>query len=171
MVKRKMNERHDNDKIVVQEVQNTGNKVNLVGAVSFSGRNVIYSVSTKFTGRQFEQLVKTKLINIIGGSTVLMDNASIHGMGVSHLLKKGVHVLDFPPKSNDLNIIENVWGLFQKILNRKLRTITVSTKDQLLELVEASWKAIPESFIENCILSMPTRLKKVIEAKGKQTRY
>lgn len=72
MVKRKVNERYDHDKMVVQEVQNTKNKVNLVGIVSFSGRNVIYSVSTKFNGQQFEQLVRTKLMDIVEGSTVLM---------------------------------------------------------------------------------------------------
>lgn len=171
IVKRKVHERYDPDKIVVQEVQNTDNKVNLVGVVSFNGRNVIYSVSTNFTGEHFEQLTRTKLMDIVKDSTVLIDNASIHSMGIDYLKKHGVPVLDFPPKSNDLNIIENVWGELQKILNGKLRSITVSTKDQLLKLIEESWKHIPKSFIENCILSMPNRLKKVIEAKGKQTRY
>lgn len=171
MVKRYANERYNHKNIVVQEVQNTNNKVNLVGVVSFSGRNVIYSVSTKFTGEQFEQLTRTKLMDIVGNSTVLIDNARIHLKGIDYLSNHGVRVIDFPPKSNDLNIIENVWGEMQKILNRKLQSITISTKGQLLKLIEESWKAIPNSVIENCILSMPNRLKKVIEAKGRQTRY
>lgn len=171
IVKRKRHERYNEDKLVVQEVQNTKNKVNLVGVVSFSGRNVIYSVNTKFTGEEFEQLVETKLIDIVDGSMVLMDNASIHSMGVELLVRCGVHVIDFPPKSNDMNIIENVWAELQKIMNIKLRSVTVSTKEQLLNLIRESWKSIPESFIKNCILSMPNRLKEVIKAKGKQTRY
>lgn len=171
MVKRKVHERYDTDKVVVQEVQNTNNKVNLVGVVSFNGRNILYSVSTKFTGQQFEELTRTKLMDIVKDSTVVIDNASIHSKGIDYLKSHNVRVLDFPPKSNDLNIIENVWGELQKIMNRKLRSITVSTKDQLLTLIEESWKEIPKSFIENCILSMPNRLKTVIKAKGKQTRY
>lgn len=171
IVKRKVNERYHYDMLVAQEVQNTNNKVNLVGVVSFSGRNVIYSVNTKLNGDEFKQLVQTKLMDIVEGSTVLIDNASIHSSGIKYLEDRGFRVLDFPPKSNDMNIIENVWAELQKILNFKLRSVTISTKEQLLQLIAESWKAIPENFIENCILSMPDRLKKVIEAKGRQTRY
>lgn len=170
-VKRRLNERWELDKIVVQEVQNAQNKVNLVGAISFTGRNVIYSVSTNFTGKQFEQLVKTKLIDTVRGSTLLMDNAAIHNLGINFLKSTGVRVLDFPPKSNDLNIIEIVWAELQKMLNRELRTISISTKSQLLQLIERCWKQIPINFIKKVVLSMPNRLKKVIEMKGRQTRY
>ncbi len=51
LVKRKRNERYNPDKIVASEVQNSDQKVNLFGTVAFNGPNMIYSVSTKFTGR------------------------------------------------------------------------------------------------------------------------
>lgn len=171
IVKRKAHQRFDSDKIVSQEVQNTKNKVNLCGVVSFNGPNVIYSVSTTFTGKQFTQLVGDKLMDIVDDKTVLIDNASIHSNGIKYLKDRGVSVLDFPPKSNDMNLIENVWAMLQRNLNRKLRSRTVSTKNQLLELIGESWREIPMSFIKECVLSMPLRLKKVIEAKGKQTKY
>lgn len=171
LVKRRMNERYDSDKIVVRETQNSTNKVNLVGVVSHSGLNKIYSVSTKLTGKEFEQLIKMKIKNVVRG-TLLMDNASIHNKGVKHLLESDINVLiDFPPKSPDINIIENVWALLQRIMNRKLRNLVVSTKQNLLTLIDESWKEIPVNFINNCIMSMPNRLKKVIEMKGKATRY
>lgn len=110
MVKRKSNERYDPDKMNTQEVQNSGNKVNLVGVVSYHGPNIIYSVSTNFTGMEFDQLVKLKLRNIVGSSSILIDNASIHGIGIEYMKQIGINVIDFPPKSNDLNIIENVWA-------------------------------------------------------------
>lgn len=110
MVKRKSNERYDPDKMNTQEVQNSGNKVNLVGVVSYNGPNIIYSVSTNFTGMEFDQLVKLKLRNIVGSSSILIDNASIHGIGIEYMKQIGINVIDFPPKSNDLNIIENVWA-------------------------------------------------------------
>lgn len=171
LVKRKKNERYNHDKLAVTEKQNSKNKVNLVGVVSYKGPNVIYSVSTKLNGIEFEQLVKTRIKDIISDATLLMDNATIHNMGVKHLLECGVRVLDFPPKSPDINIIENVWGRLQKILNFKLRNINLSTKEQLLTLIEESWKEIPADFIRNCILSMPQRLREVIRNKGQQTRY
>lgn len=171
LVKRKANERYNVDKIVTQEIQNTDNKVNLVGLVSFDGPNMLYSVSVNLNGKKFETLMKNKVKAIVDGSTVLMDNAPIHTMGIEYLKNLGICGLEFPPKSNDLNIIENVWAELQKILNRKLRTITISTKDQLLNLIEESWKEIPVSFIKNCILSMQKRLKEVIKMKGRQTKY
>lgn len=159
LVKRKMGERYNPDKLSVSEVQNTKNKVNLVGIVSCNGPNVIFSVSTNFIGQHFEQLMRTKIKNIVGdGSFILMDNARIHSKGVKYLLKSGIHVLkDYPPKSPDINIIENVWALLQKILNRKMRNVNISTKDELLKLIEESWKEIPVSFI--------------IKMKGRQTKY
>lgn len=171
VVKRRARERYNASNIVSQEVQNTKNKVNLFGVVSFDGPNVIYSVSKKFTAKQFTELATSELMDIVKDGTILIDNATIHGQGIQFLKSSGIPVFDFPPKSNDMNLIENVWAELQKILNRKLRNITVSTKNQLLQLIEESWKEIPVSFIENCVLSMPNRLKKVIEAKGGHTRY
>ncbi|KAG4076026.1 hypothetical protein HA402_014025, partial [Bradysia odoriphaga] len=147
-VKRRLNERWELDKIVMQEVQNSKNKVNLVGAITFSGRNIIYSVSTNLTGIQFEQLIKTRLIDSIRGSTILMDNAAIHNLGITFLKNSGVRVLDFPPKSNDMNVIEIVCTALQKMLNQELRSVTISTKLQLLQLIEKCWKRIPISFIK-----------------------
>lgn len=135
-VKRKVNERYDVDKIATQEVQNTKNKVNLVGLVSFDGPNMLYSISTEFNEEKFAHLMKNKVKDIVEGSTVLMDNATIHKDGMKYLESIGISVIDFPPKSNDLNVIENVWAELQKILNRKLRTVTVSTKAELLGLIE-----------------------------------
>lgn len=118
LVKRKVNERYEAGKLAVAETQNAKNKVHLVGLMSHSGPNVIYSVSTNLTGLEFDHLIKTKVLNIVRNSTVLMDNASIHNEGLDYLLESGVRVLvDFPPKSPHLNIIENVWGRLQNILN------------------------------------------------------
>lgn len=170
LIKRKINKRNNPDTIVTTEVQNSHNKVNLFGTVAFNGPNMIYSVNTKFTGPQFEQLLKTKIKNIAAG-TVLMDNATVHLKGIKWLSESGVRVLNFPPKSPDLNIIENVWGRLQKIVNRKLLNVTISSKDQLLKIIDKSWKEIPGSFVKHCILSMPNRLKEVIKMKGRQTKY
>lgn len=170
VVKRKVGERYEPDKMVVNEAQ-SNNKINLVGIVSFNGPNVIYSVSTKFNGQLFKQLVKRKVKDIVGNTTVLMDNARIHLQGINYLQNIGIRVLDFPPKNPDLNIIEDVWAMMQKNLNRKLRNVNISKKDELLKLIEESWNEIPSIFIKNCILSMPNRLEEVIKMQEKQTRY
>ncbi len=170
MVKRRVNERFHPDKIGEKEKQNSKNKVNLVGFVCHHGPNKIYSVSTKLTGKEFNQLIQMKIKHEVKG-TVLMDNAPIHNEGIKNLMESGVRVVDFPPKSPDMNIIENVWSLLQRIMNFKLRTVIVSTKEELLKIIEESWKEVDIKFIDNCIDSMPNRLREVIKMKGRATRY
>lgn len=112
----KRNTRFDTDNLATTEKQNSKNKVNLVGVISHKGPNKLFSVSTNLTGEEFAQLVNTKIKNEIRG-TLLMDNAPIHNKGIKDLLESFIKVLvDFPPKSPDINIIENVWSLLQRIL-------------------------------------------------------
>lgn len=170
-VKRRKGERFEPRKMHISEKQNTDNKANLFGVVSYNGPNTIYSVSTILTGKEVTQLMRKEVIKNIGNSTVLLDNASIHSNCMKYLVNAGKTVIDFPPKSNDMNVIENVWGRFKTNLNRKLLNFTVSTNEQLLNLIEESWKEVPADFIRKCILSMPRRLEEVIKMQGKQTRY
>lgn len=171
LVKRKLKERYSPDKIITSEQQNSKNKVNLVGMVSHDGPNMLYTVSNNLNGNEFEQLMQLKVKNIIKNTTILMDNASIHTKGLNYLKRSRISVFDFPPKSPDLNIIENVWAMLQKKINIKLRNRNISTKQHLIKIIEESWKEIPTEFIVNCILSMPNRLREVIRMRGAQTRY
>lgn len=50
-----------------------------------------------------------------------MNNAQMHLKGIKFLLECGIRVVDLIPKSPDLNIIENVWAMFPKIIISKLR--------------------------------------------------
>lgn len=171
MVKRRRNERYEPRNMFLQEIQNKKNKVNLVGTVSCDGPNIIYSVPTKLNGKHFQQLMKKKVGKLLVNKSVIMDNATIHRKGLNYLRKAGHTLFDFPPKSADLNPIENVWGKLQKILNRKLRNVCISTQAELLELIRESWKEIPVIFIQKSVLSMPKRLEDVIRMQGGQTRF
>lgn len=171
LVKRRVNERYKYENLSLDEKQNTRNKANIFGFVSFEGPNKMHSVSTNFNGVQFERIMRKSVTHFKENSIILMDNAKIHNKGKQYLRDSEVTVLDFPAKSNDLNIIENIWAEIQKKLNRKLRNITVSSKDQLLKLVAESWGEVPTDFIKNCILSMPKRMEEVIRVAGKPTRF
>lgn len=95
--------------------------------MSYNGPNKFHSVSTKFNGDQFAQLIR-KEADGFENMIMLLDNAKIHTKGVQYLKNIGITVMDFPPKSNDMNVIENVFAELQKSLNKNLRGITVSTK-------------------------------------------
>jgi len=75
----------------------------------------------------------------------------------------------FPPVSNGLNIIENVWALLEYALDEKYPEITTQKELEAAALKE--FHAIPQEHIESLIDSIPRRLRAVVAAKGGWTRY
>lgn len=69
---------------------------------------------------------------------------------------------DFPPRSPDINIIENVWAWMDSQLRRKRYTSLDTFKDAITE----AWNAVPIELLQNCVGSMQARLKAIIAAGG-----
>lgn len=102
---------------------------------------------------------------LIGESFILQqDNAPCHkARTITKFLKDvGVTVLDWPPQSPDLNIIENIWSL----LKRK-RTVSLNkTREETISELTSLWKEVTPEILHNLVDSVQDRLKKVIDAKG-----
>jgi hypothetical protein len=112
------------------------------------------------------------------GEWFMQDNAPIHTAHTSRgwLEVHGVHTVDWPLCSPDLNPIEHLWWALKKKLYE-----LYSEFDHMggspaeweafeLGLYEA-WAAIPDSLIAKLIRSMPRRLDAVRQARGYQTKY
>ena len=97
------------------------------------------------------------------------DNAPGHTATVAKawFKKNRTSVLDWPGQSPDLNPIENLWSMVQRIVHKQL----FSNKHQLLGAVVQAWNSLPRNSIRSLIDSMPRRVKAVIKAKGGPTRY
>lgn len=56
----------------------------------------------------------------LGNYMMLQDNFAGHKTDVvmAYIKSKNIDLLDFPPRSPDLNIIENYWSLIQRNVNR-----------------------------------------------------
>jgi transposase len=74
-------------------------------------------------------------------------------------------VLDWPAQSPDLNPIETLWAIIKRRLNRYERP--PSGMNELWERVEEIWNQISPGTCKGLIRSMPSRIKKVLEAKGR----
>lgn len=76
-----------------------------------------------------------------------------------------VSSLDFPPKSPDINIIENVWGHLGSILykdNRRFGSI-----NELKSAVANVWeKELDQTFIQGLYATLPERISEVIKSEG-----
>ena len=112
------------------------------------------------------------------GELFMQDNAPIHTAHCSRewLELHGVHTIDWPPYSPDLNLIEHLWWALKKQLH-KLKPYLDNIGDSDSEWVEfelglkEAWAAIPEKLVRDLITSMPRRINAVLQAKGYQTRY
>lgn len=97
------------------------------------------------------------------------DGASIHTSKATQYLldKEGVETFKWPPNSPDLNIIENLWA----IVSRRLEKRTLSSFDEFKNALREEWAAVSLDEIRNLFHSIDRRLKLVVELDGMPTPY
>lgn len=99
----------------------------------------------------------------------LHDNPNVHkgAEATRALFEHGATVLDFPPYSPDLNVIENLWGyLAKKVDGHRCRNV-----EDLAVIVEQEWDKIDKDYFTKLFESMPKRCQAVVDAKGWHTKY
>lgn len=73
-----------------------------------------------------------------------------------------VDCMDWPPTSPDMNPIENIW----EIIDQRLKTYQISTKQQLEAAIKDVWHTIDVATCAKLVKSVPKRVKAVMKAKG-----
>jgi hypothetical protein len=92
----------------------------------------------------------------------------VYGAREAFREQNNIRTLPFPPKSPDLNPIENLWHLVKDELRRGPKP---SNLVELKLYVKKAWLSVPPEHYRSLIKSMPNRIQAVIEAKGGQTKY
>jgi hypothetical protein len=80
-----------------------------------------------------------------------------------------MEVMEWPAQSPDLNPIEHLWSHLKRKLGEYEEALGGIL--ELWERVDKEWNKIREEVCQNLIESMPRRVKAVIKAKGKYTKY
>lgn len=118
------------------------------------------------------------LPNYDGTRHFQQDNASIHKseQTTDFLITHGISFIDWPSHSPDLNPIEHVWARLKRTLYRmfpELSKLKGNTADiaKFKECLQIAWEAIPQSFINTLLDSMPRRVAAVRQAKGSYSKY
>lgn len=75
--------------------------------------------------------------------------------------------LKTPPQSLDLNPIENIWDVLEKLV----RKYDIKSRESRKTGLVRAWKEITPDITENFVMSMPRRLQSVIDAQGGPTKY
>ena len=80
---------------------------------------------------------------------------------------KHIKVMDWPPQSPDMNVIEHLWSIIkQKIAKRK-----PSNLEQLDEAIKKEWNQFDSKFTNSLVESMPRRILALLKARGGHTKY
>jgi hypothetical protein len=82
----------------------------------------------------------------------------------------------WPPYSPDLNPIENLWALMKAEIYKLYPELEFAddieeTLQALIAAAKEAWHAIDQSVLYNLSVTMPNRVKAVIEADGWYTKY
>ena len=136
------------------------------GEVQSKGFNSVDYLKILETG--FLPMIREKKDNFV----FMQDGAPIHNPAKAFLRQQNIEFLDWPAKSPDLNIIENVWGGMQKIVNKWFLTRSYpKNRNQLFTLCKAAFNIVCKKNSKALFDSIPRRMQSVIDNGGKSTKY
>ena len=157
------------------QASGVGKSVMVWGAISAHGASCLARFGSTVTADAYIGILRHRLRRIFpglyGGDLIYMhDNAPAHtaNITIEWLEGKDIETLDWPARSPDLNIIENVWGR----IKYELRTAVFEDFEEVWDEVKKLWKQIvTEDFIHNLYESLPRRIEAVIHNEGRHTKY
>jgi transposase/arginine repressor len=145
------------------------------GAISLGGVSKLLVVDSHFNWQQYCQTVKAALppTRRFQGHTLYHDRNPPHVNKQTQqwMAEQGIDVVLLPPKSADLNPIENVWA----IMSREVygQTATYNNNKSLQAAIMAAWARVQENRLlrRKLVGSMTERLRAVVAAKGGRTKF
>ena len=147
-------------KCLKARVKFSGGRVMVWRMRSGDGVSPLVRLQEKVNAGVYKQLVKDHVLPVLRNSTkqpsiFMQDNAPCHkAMVVMNFLKaENVTVMDWPPKSPDLNPIENVW----KTLGEHSKARNPKTTEQLWNTLQEEWNKITRQVINKLISSCSRR--------------
>jgi hypothetical protein len=146
------------------------------GAICGNGARYLCRVKGKISAKSYQKMLEDEIfgedyLNLPENFIFQQDNAPVHvaASSLEFFKKKEVPLLQWPPYSPDLNIIENLWGIVSRKVYEDGKEYT--SADELWESVCRHFMEIPDDIILNLYKSVPRRLINVVELGGKRTTF
>lgn len=169
---------HDlrNDRQIFSKRQAGGGSVMVWAGFGSAGKTDIAFVDNRLNAAGYQQLLEQYFLpqsEHIGGPFFMFqqDNAPVHTAKSTFewFLDNGVHIIDWPPCSPDLNPVENMWGILARAVYAGGRQYN-STAD-LKKAISSEWSKIETNCLQKLVATMPNRIYELIQKKGTKISY
>lgn len=162
------------DACIIERDQFGGGSLMVWAGISLHTKTALVRVLGNLNAARYrEEILRQVMLPHIranGPMVFMQDNAPPHTARETMRFLQGnnVRVLDWPPRSPDLNPIENIWDE----VDRRLRELPVQLDlAQLDRDIHQVWQGLPQRFLHDYINSMRSRCQAVIEAHGGHIPY
>ncbi|UYV83242.1 hypothetical protein LAZ67_23000264, partial [Cordylochernes scorpioides] len=137
------------------------------GAIAYDSRSPSLRIQGTMTAQRYvDDVLRPVTLPYLQGvpnALYQQDNARPHTARISQQALQDVQMLPWPPYSPDLSPIEHVWD----IIGRRLHALPQPhSEDELWQMVEREWRAIPQDAIRTLIDSLPRRVAACIAVRG-----
>ncbi|UYV60183.1 hypothetical protein LAZ67_1000258 [Cordylochernes scorpioides] len=136
------------------------------GAIAYDSRSPLLRIQGTMTAQRYVddvlRPVTLPYLQEVPNALYQQDNARPHTARISQQALQDVQMLPWPPYSPDLSPIEHVWD----IIGRRLHALPQQrSEDELWQMVEREWRAIPQDAIRTLIDSLPRRVAACIAVR------
>ncbi|UYV84862.1 hypothetical protein LAZ67_X003755 [Cordylochernes scorpioides] len=137
------------------------------GAIAYDSRSPLLRIQGTMTAQRYvDDVLRPVTLPYLQGvpnALYQQDNAQPHTARISQQALQDVQMLPWPPYSPDLSPIEHVWD----IIGGRLHALPQPrSEDELWQMVEREWRAIPQDAIRTLIDSLPRRVAACIAVRG-----
>lgn len=160
-----------------------GKRLHLMVAISYGRGVVLAEPYEKMNADFFARFIRRHFPNLfeIAGKgeednkIFVMDNdpsqTSTKAMAV--LADLGYAMQKIPPRSPDLNPIENIFHLVRKRIDAQVRAnnVTHQTWDEFKQAVQYNIWSTSKDLIDKTISTMQKRLQQIVKTHGRRTKY
>ncbi|KAL9978526.1 hypothetical protein ACROYT_G016052 [Oculina patagonica] len=160
-----------------------GRILHVMVAVAYGKGVILKDVYDKLNGCYFSQLIRTHFNSCFasagpkrnGNRVFVMDNdpSQTSRLACQAMEEVEAELHTIPPRSPDLNPIENIFHVLRKIMDQEVQShnITYETFEEFKERVLRTLDNIDIELIDKTIANMSERIDSVVAGKGRRTKY
>lgn len=150
-------------------------------AISYREGVILCENYEQLNGAYFKNLIEREFVQMFnkankGGSKTWVqdgDPSQNSALARSAWFKIRAKLLAIPPRSPDVNPIENCFNIIKRILEEDAikKNITYETFEEFLRRVAVTIKSLDKNIIDKTIESMNKRMDLIISLNGGRTKY